>query len=192
MLNELEEVAWRTAGRFEEQDYENVKKMISIQRNLDSFDKEFYEIDMKSLREFFEDVNDYDSRISYLESWIVRKEDEYKSRVNKPPAQLKKSDKEIHAQIDRSMKRARESLVAQFLVADEHGNPINKKYDDLTSKELNTIVESLAIRLYLFNYEYPTFLGQAVRAIMEHPNLLKSDSDMLNTYCKMFELDWQN
>lgn len=26
----------------------------------------------------------------------------------------------------------------------------------------------------------------------EHPNLLKSDADQLELYCKMFELDWKN
>jgi hypothetical protein len=95
VLNELEEVAWRTAGRFNDKDLDNVKRMISIQRNTDAFDREFYEIDMKSLREFIEDANSYDNRIKHLEAWIARKEDEYKSRVNMPPANLKKSDKEI-------------------------------------------------------------------------------------------------
>jgi hypothetical protein len=76
-------------------------------------------------------------------------------------------------------------------VADEHGNPIEKHYRDLNSKELHQLVESLSIRFYLFNYEYPSFLPQAVRAIMEHPNLLKSDKDMLDSYCRMFELDWR-
>jgi hypothetical protein len=30
VLNELEEVAWRTAGRFSDKDYENVTNMVSI------------------------------------------------------------------------------------------------------------------------------------------------------------------
>lgn len=30
-----------------------------------------------------------------------------------------------------------------------------------------------------------------VRAILEHPNLLKSDRDLVETYCRMFELDWK-
>jgi hypothetical protein len=25
---------------------------------------------------------------------------------------------------------------------------------------------------------------------MEHPNLLRSDKDMLKTYCQIFEVDW--
>lgn len=27
---------------------------------------------------------------------------------------------------------------------------------------------------------------------MEHPNLLKSDRDTLDCYCRMFELDWKD
>lgn len=47
------------------------------------------------------------------------------------------------------------------------------------------------MRLYLFNYDYPNFLPQMVKAVLEHPNLLKSDHAMLDTYCKLFELDWK-
>jgi hypothetical protein len=66
-------------------------------------------------------------------------------------------------------------------VADEYGNPIQKTYKDLTSRELNVITENLCMRLYLFNYGYPNFLPQMVKAVMEHPNLLKSDHTMLDT-----------
>jgi hypothetical protein len=121
---------------------------------------------------------------------MLRKEDEYKSRVVRPPAHLKKSDSELFEELDKPVKRAREKLVSKFLVADEHGNKIEKNYKDLTSKELNTLTESLVIRLYLFNYEYPSFLPQCIKAILEHPSLLKSDKDMLKTYCQIFELDW--
>ena len=30
-----------------------------------------------------------------------------------------------------------------------------------------------------------------MRAVREHPNLLKSDADHLDLYCRMFELDWR-
>ena len=43
----------------------------------------------------------------------------------------------------------------------------------------------------MFNYEYPAFLPQAVKAVIEHPNLLKSDRDTLVSYSKVFELDWR-
>lgn len=108
-----------------------------------------------------------------------------------PPANLKKTEQELFAELDRPLKDAREKLVAKLLSTDEHGNPINKNYNDLTSKELGIISENLAVRLYAFNYEYPKFLPQIVKAVMEHPNLLKSDKQILDTYCKMFELDWR-
>jgi len=38
VLNELEEVAWRSAGQLTEKDFENVKAMISVKRNKDYFD----------------------------------------------------------------------------------------------------------------------------------------------------------
>lgn len=97
----------------------------------------------------------------------------------------------MFAEYDKPLKAARERLVAQLLTADEHGNPIKKQYKDLNSKELAIIAENITIRLYLFNYEYPNFVPQMVKGIMEHPNLLKGDYNMLNSYCKMFELDWR-
>lgn len=39
VLNELEELAYRSAGMFNEKDLENVKRMISVKRNKDMFDK---------------------------------------------------------------------------------------------------------------------------------------------------------
>jgi len=45
--------------------------------------------------------------------------------------------------------------------------------------------------LYLFEGNFPAFLPQAVRAIMEHPNLTQSDYQKMDTFSKMFELDWR-
>ena len=39
VLNELEEVAWRSAGQLTERDFNNLVAMISIKRNRDYFDK---------------------------------------------------------------------------------------------------------------------------------------------------------
>lgn len=108
-----------------------------------------------------------------------------------PPANLKKTEQELFAEYDKPLKAARERLVAQLLTADEHGNPIKKQYKDLTSRELSVISENIAIRLYLFNYEYPSFVPHMVKGVMEHPNLQKADKNMLNAYCRMFELDWK-
>lgn len=192
VLNELEEVAWRTAGRFNDKDYENVTNMVSIQRNKDSFEKQYYATDMQSMKDFVNDVNDYDNRITQLEHWLVRKEDEWKARVNLPPESMKKPDKQIFAIIDKQLKSARERLVSKFLVADQFGNSIeNKDYSSLTSLELHNLSEQLALRLYLFNYDYPAFLPQVVKAVVDHPNLLRSDKDLVTSYCKLFELDWK-
>ena len=46
-------------------------------------------------------------------------------------------------------------------------------------------------RLHLFNGEYPAFLPHAVRAIMEHPSLSRTDYSKLDSFCKIFELDWR-
>ena len=165
--------------------------MISVKRNKDYFDKQFYENDMKSFRGFFDAVNTYDDRMQLLERWLVRKEDEIKARVILPPADLKHPDQAIFAKLEAPRKKARESLASRLLVADEHGNPIEKEYDELTSRELHVLVENLCLRLYLFNYEYPSFVPQVIRAVKEHPLLLKSDSDQLDLYCRMFELDWR-
>jgi hypothetical protein len=67
VINELEEVAYRTAGMFNDKDFENLKKMFSVERNKDSFDKEFYDNDIQSLKDFMQEANSYDNRIKYLE-----------------------------------------------------------------------------------------------------------------------------
>jgi hypothetical protein len=54
VINELEEVAFRTAGMFNDKDFENLKKMFSVERNKDSFDKEFYDNDIQSLKDFMQ------------------------------------------------------------------------------------------------------------------------------------------
>lgn len=60
------------------------------------------------------------------------------------------------------MKKAREKIVSKLLMKDEYGNEIKKEYKDLTSKELHTIVENVAVRMYMFNYDYPKFFSHAV------------------------------
>ncbi len=63
VLNELEEVAFRTSGQFNDRDLENIKKMLSVKRNKDLFDKSYYETDMSSYKGFMEGINTYDQRI---------------------------------------------------------------------------------------------------------------------------------
>jgi hypothetical protein len=71
--------------------------MLSVKRNKDYFDKQFYDNDMKSLDNFLESANKYDARIELLERWIVRKEDEIKARVVRPPKSLQKADEDLFA-----------------------------------------------------------------------------------------------
>jgi hypothetical protein len=49
VMRELEELAWRTSAEFSERDYQGVKEMVSIDRNWQAFDKDFYGIDMESM-----------------------------------------------------------------------------------------------------------------------------------------------
>jgi len=52
VLKELEEVVWRMAGMFEDQDVDALKAMFSVQRNRDYFDRQFYDTDMQSMEQF--------------------------------------------------------------------------------------------------------------------------------------------
>ena len=71
-MNELEELAWRSAGYISAGDLDHLKKMLSVKRNRDHFDRQFYENDMKSLEVFAEDANKYDDRWEKVERWVVR------------------------------------------------------------------------------------------------------------------------
>ena len=113
-------------------------------------------------------------------------------RVNLPTSQLKKSDGTAHQILDKGLKDAREAIVGKMLTTDEFGNShASKKYSELTSSELHMLVESMSVRLNLFNNKYPSFLPHVVRAILEHPNLANSDRSTLTTFSSLFELDWQ-
>lgn len=63
VLNELEELAFRSAGMFNENDLEYIKRMISVKRNKDIFDQQYYDNDMKSYENFLNQINTYDDRI---------------------------------------------------------------------------------------------------------------------------------
>ena len=190
-LKELEEIKWRLGAVLNEDDYETMKSMLGVGRGLDKFDKEFSEIDVESLKEFFDSSNNYDDRVTLLENWICRKEEEIKMRVNLPTSQLKKTDGTAHQILDKGLKDAREAIVGKMLTTDEFGNShAPKKYSELTSSELHMLVESMSVRLNLFNNKYPSFLPHVVRAILEHPNLANSDRSTLTTFSSLFELDW--
>jgi len=44
------------------------------------------------MQEFIKEANTYDDRVKLLEEWLVRKEEEIKSRVVLAPDSMKKSD----------------------------------------------------------------------------------------------------
>lgn len=54
------------AGQLNETDIATLKSMVSIGRNQDTFDRAFYEQDMRSLSEFIAGANTYDDRIQFL------------------------------------------------------------------------------------------------------------------------------
>ena len=55
--------------------------MFAVKRNKDSFDKVYFEMDMKSLDDFLKEGNLYDNRVKLLEKWAVRKEEEIEKRT---------------------------------------------------------------------------------------------------------------
>lgn len=75
------------------------------------------------------------------------------------------------------------------------GNLLNsnetKKYDELSTPDLAQITESLCVRLNLFEGNYPAFFPHLIRAVQEHPNTTKSDYAKLDSFCKLFDLDWR-
>ena len=73
-LGFFEEIAWRGAGRFTEQDFQAILKMYSVGRNKDYVDRSlgYYERDIDKLRTFMMgEVNNYDDRNKLLEKWLT-------------------------------------------------------------------------------------------------------------------------
>lgn len=187
VLAKYEEKAFRAAGRFTSSDVHHIKEMFLVGRNFETFDKAYLPTDTQSLDHFIEDVNAFDSRIEMLETWLYRKEQEMDKRVNLPTAELKRSDRTIHKKLENEYRPGRQRLVAHILDLEEK----ESAYHDLSSDKLHELVESLSTRLNLFEREYPAFLPHAVKGIMEHPNLSRADAVNLDSFCKLFHLDWR-
>jgi len=176
VMHEMEEVTWRTAALFDAREKKFIEDMVFIDRGHDAFENAFLEIDRQSFSAFFDEANNFDSRVNLLENWMCRKDEEVRNRVNLPTPTLAKSDQALFAKYDAPLKKARESLLGQILTIDEFGKDrLNKAYGELTSRELHLLIESLCVRLNLFQQKYPAFLPQVVKAVMEHPNLANSD-----------------
>jgi len=109
------------AGTYDAGEVNTLQDMFSIQRNSDTFDKAFFDNDMKSMREFIAKANSFDERNQLIQEWFVRKEEEIKSRIVFPDKSLQKPDYELHGQIDGKLRRARELMVSKFLINDEFG-----------------------------------------------------------------------
>jgi hypothetical protein len=91
------------------------------------------------------------------------------------------------------LKSARERLVLKVLRNEFYSaeEVKERRYQDLSTKELSVISEALCIRLGLFNGKFPSFMPHLVRAVMEHPNLPQTEFSKLDSFCKIFELDWR-
>lgn len=128
-------------------------------RGLDAFENAFLDMDKASFREFFCEANNFDSRMVLLENWLVRKEEEMKSRVNLPTPSMAKSDFTLNKKYDAPLKKARETLTSRLLTTEEFGNDAPEKtYRQMTTRELHLLTESLCVRLNLFQKKYPAFL----------------------------------
>ena len=77
-MREMEEVSWRAAGMFNEKEKTYLEDLAFFDRGLDAFDNAFLEQDKQSFSEFFNTANDYDSRMTLLENWLCRKDQEIK------------------------------------------------------------------------------------------------------------------
>ncbi len=115
VMREMEEVSWRAAGMFNQHEKQYLEDITFFDRGLDYFDNAFLDIDKKSFSEFFDTANSYDNRMTLLENWLCRKDEEIKKRVNLPTVNNAKSDYEINSRIDAPMKKAREAIVGRML-----------------------------------------------------------------------------
>jgi hypothetical protein len=96
VINELEELAWRMTGQLDSGEIDAMKTMLTIGRNKNFFDKQYFPLDMESLHEFIDTANSYDDRQKLIEEWLLRKEQEWKSRVMLPSKGLQKSDAKLY------------------------------------------------------------------------------------------------
>ena len=93
---ELEEMAWREAAKFTEDEGERILDLTNVGRYDDALEKRFKELDAESFYDFMGQVNEKDDRIDLVENWLTRKEQEVMSRVNGVEGtDLDKTDQQI-------------------------------------------------------------------------------------------------
>mmetsp|Transcript_36750 Transcript_36750/g.44952 ORF Transcript_36750/g.44952 Transcript_36750/m.44952 type:complete len:473 (+) Transcript_36750:201-1619(+) len=107
VMHEMEEVAWRAAGQFDEREKARIEELVFFDRGLDAFDNEFLDMDRASFNAFFDEANTYDSRVTLLENWLFRKDEEVRKRVSLPPQQMQRSDQELFRKLDKPLRQAR-------------------------------------------------------------------------------------
>ena len=127
VMHEMEEVSWRAADMFDQQEKSYIQDIAFFDRGLDAFDNSFLDMDRESFDNFFDEANNFDSRQILLENWLSRKGEEVRNRVNLPSPELAKSDQSLYEKFDAPLKKARESLTSKMLVTDEFGNKSAKK-----------------------------------------------------------------
>ena len=76
VMHQMEEVAWRAANQFNAKEYETLKSLAFFDRGDDAFDNAFLDMDKASFDAFFNEANRYDDRVTLLENWMCRKDEE--------------------------------------------------------------------------------------------------------------------
>lgn len=92
VMKQMEELTWRVSSMLDKRDKHYIEDMVFVDRGLDAFDNAFLDTDKESFSAFFDEANDYDNRVTLLESWMCRKDEEVRKRVNLPTPELAKSD----------------------------------------------------------------------------------------------------
>ena len=92
VMRQMEELSWRAASQFDKHERKNLEDLVFFDRGHDAFDNEFLDMDRESFGAFFDEANTYDSRVTLLENWLCRKDQEVRQRVTLPPPQMAKSD----------------------------------------------------------------------------------------------------
>ena len=100
---------------------------------------------------------------------IVRKEKEIKNRSGAPRGELRKSDKEVYAEREAKESEKRRSAFEATT---------KKKYNDLSSDQISQLVAKICKRIYMFDGEYPQFLTDTVKEIVQHPNTTVTDKQV--------------
>lgn len=76
VMRQMEELSWRAASQFDQKEQKNLEDLVFFDRGGDAFDNAFLDMDRASFDQFMDEANNYDSRVTLLENWICRKDQE--------------------------------------------------------------------------------------------------------------------